>query len=62
MAAQAAAELRSFDLLVLDFATAVVGRSFAVVCFFDFVTWLGHDIFLNFTVKTNHKTTNPVDG
>lgn len=34
--------LRSLDLLVLGFPTAVIGRSFSMICFFDFVTWLGH--------------------
>ena len=54
--------LRSLDLFILGFATAVVGRSFAVICFFNFVTWLGHYVFLNFTDKTNHKITNPIAG
>ena len=36
-------KLRSFDFLVLDLATAVVGGTLAVVGFFDFVAWLGHD-------------------
>ncbi len=35
-------KLRSFDLLVFCFAPAVVGGTFSVVCFFYFVTWLGH--------------------
>jgi len=34
--------LWSLDLLVLGFASSVVGRSFAVIRFFYFVTWLGH--------------------
>lgn len=36
-------KLWSFDLFVLCFASAVVGGAFAVVGFFDFVAWLGHD-------------------
>ena len=36
--------LRSLDSLFLGFATAVVGRSFAVIGFFDFMSWLGHRI------------------
>ena len=35
--------LRSFDLFVLCFAAFVVGGTLAVVGFFDFVAWLGHD-------------------
>ena len=41
--------LRGFDLLVLDLASAVVGGAFAVVGFFNFVAWFGHDIL----VKSN---------
>jgi hypothetical protein len=51
--------LRSFDHLVLGFATAVVGRSFDVIRFFDFVTWLGHDFSSNSVFQTSNKVTNP---
>ena len=52
-------ELRGLDFLVLGFATAVVGWSFAVICFLDFVTWLGHCFFLNSTVKNELQDYQP---
>jgi hypothetical protein len=36
--------LWSFDLLVLDLTSTVVRGAFAVVGFFNFVAWFGHDI------------------
>lgn len=35
-------KLRSLNFLVFGFATAVVRWAFSMICFFDFVTWLGH--------------------
>ena len=35
--------LWSFDSLLLGFAAAVVGRAFAVISFFDFMSWLCHE-------------------
>ncbi len=34
--------LRSLDSLLFGFATAVVGWSFAVIGFFDFMSWFCH--------------------
>ncbi len=45
---QAREFLRSLDLFVLGFSATVVGWSFSVICFFDFVTWLGHDSILSY--------------
>ena len=53
-------KLWSFDLLVLGFAAAVVGRSFAVICFFNFVTWLGHGSTFISVFLTSNKVNNPV--
>ena len=36
--------LWSLDFLVLDLTSTVVRGAFAVVCFFNFVAWFGHDI------------------
>ena len=39
--------LWSLDSLFLCFATAVVRWSFAMIGFFDFMSWLGHCSFLD---------------
>ena len=41
-------DLWSFDLFVFCLASTVVSRTFAVIGFFYFVTWLCHDFHLNY--------------
>jgi hypothetical protein len=40
-------DLWSFDLFVFDLPAAVVSRTLAVVGFFNFMTWLGHNRLLD---------------
>ena len=44
-------QLGSLDLFVLGFATAVICGAFSVICFFYFVTWLGHLLIPQFREK-----------
>jgi len=37
-------DLWSLDSLLLGFSATVVGWTFAVVGFLDFMSWLGHDV------------------
>ena len=41
-------DLWSFDLFVFCLASAVVSRTFAMIGFFYFVTWLRHDFHLKY--------------
>ena len=45
--------LRSLDSLFLGFATAVVGWSFAMIGFFDFMSWLCHGSFPGWIVVSD---------